>query len=179
MDLRSRRAGFSLVELIITMAIITILAGLVSLRAGKFTESARVTRAVSDLKSMAKALNVVHADMGVYPVDVVRNIDPGLNDVARVPAARRSSWKGPYVDRWPSENAWGGGFDYEYWNYSGFNFDGVAGNEVLISLREGNMTREMMDKVDAAMDDGNGNTGMVRHNGVNWLGYYVGEGARW
>lgn len=177
--LHRTRAGFSLIELVITMTIITILAGLVTLRTGGMSESARITRAVSDLKTMAKALDVMKADMGVFPPDVSRNTDPGLNDVNRVPAGRREFWRGPYVDRWPSENPWGGEFDYEFWNYSGFNFDGTAGNEVLISLRGGTMNREIMDEIDSAMDDGNGATGMVRHNGNNWLGLYVGEGSRW
>lgn len=176
---KSRQAGFSLIELVITMTIITILAGLVTLRAGNMTESARITRAVSDLKTMAKAIDVMRADTGVFPADVSPNIDPGLNDLARVPAARREFWKGPYVDRWPSENPWGGTFDYEFWNYSAFNFDGTSGNEVLISLRGGTMNRQILDEIDASMDDGNGATGMVRHNGGSWLGFYVGEGTRW
>lgn len=178
MKIQTLKNGFSLLELVVVVSVLAILAGLIVPRMGKVSDKAKFSRAAADLKSMQRSIELMHQDLGFYPSDVGSNTDPGLNDLNRVPTAQRSKWSGPYLEAWPSTHPWGGNFDYEYWNYANFNFDGPAGNEVLISMRNG-MNAEIMDEIDARLDDGNRNTGMVRHNGSNWLGYYVGEGPKW
>lgn len=173
------RAGFTLIELVIAIAVLSIVTGIVAPRVGHFSEKARMTTAESDLKAMIKVLEVIREDMGVYPGDASRGVDPGLASPARVPSSMRDLWEGPYLDSWPAETPWNGTYDYEYWNYSAFDFDGTPGNEVVVSLRGGTMNASILQELDANMDDGDGSTGVVRHNGANWLGLYVGEGPRW
>lgn len=173
------RAGFSLIELVIAISILSIVAGIVAPRVSQFSEKARVTTAESDLKAMVKVLDTIREDMGVYPRDVSRGVDPGMASPTRVPSSRRTLWEGPYLDSWPAETPWKGLYDYEYWNYPDFDFDGTPGNEIVMSVRGGNMGASTLQALDAKMDDGDGSTGIVRHNGTNWLGMYVGEGPRW
>lgn len=171
------RAAFTLVELVVVISILALLAGLVAPRVSSWTEKSRYAKAESELKGMARAINYLMVDVGKYPADVGPNIDPGLNNRNRVPTAIRDHWEGPYMEKWPNENPWGGTYDYEYWNSAMFNQDGTAGNEVIISMR-GNLTTAIKNRIDKDLDDGNGATGMIRHSG-NWLGMYVGEGPRW
>lgn len=172
------RAGFTLVELVVVVTILIIIAGLAVPRVGSWTDKAKLARAENDLKAIRRSLEYMYQDMGVYPRDASPGVDPGLVSNALVPASRRADWSGPYLEVWPAENPWGGSYDYEYWNYSAFNMDGTAGNEVLISLRSG-LTASICQDLDEMMDDGNGSTGMVRHNNSSWLGFYVSEGIRW
>ncbi|MEL6431847.1 MAG: type II secretion system protein GspG, partial [Planctomycetota bacterium] len=158
---RSRTAAFTLIEIVIAVTIIIILAGLVAPRISNWSEEARRGRAATEMKSVKRALEYMYQDLGVFPADVSRTVDPGLVDPARVPTAQRPNWRGPYLDRWPEEGPMGGAYDYEYTNMSDFNFDGTSGNEVVLSLREGTST-EQAQAIDDAIDDGDLNSGMVR-----------------
>lgn len=59
--------GFTLIELIITMAIIAVLAGLSLFALKGARESARDTRRKSDLESIRSAIELFKADCNVYP----------------------------------------------------------------------------------------------------------------
>lgn len=175
--LSTSRSGFSLIELAIVMAIIIALAGIVTPRLSGFADKADYARAGTDMKGIKKALQLLYLDVGYYPPDQNRGIDPGLNDPARVPSAQRADWKGPYLETWTGENPWGGSYDYEYWNEPAFDFDGVAGNEVFISVR-GGLDTTMAQRLDEIIDDGDTSTGMARSMRGTFL-LFVGEGRRW
>lgn len=175
----SKSTGFTLIELVIVMTILTIIAGIATPRMGKVIDKAKLTTAESELKAIAKALGHLYEDMGAYPRDVGRGVDPGLFDRNRVPANRAHLWNGPYLEGWPAESPWAGEYDYGYGTTPEFNFDGLSGNEVMVSIRAGDMDAATMAELDAQMDDGNGATGLVRHSATNHLWMFVTEGPRW
>ncbi|QDV06864.1 Type II secretion system protein G precursor [Planctomycetes bacterium Poly30] len=171
------RAAFTLIELVVVLTILITLAGIVVPRVSTWTEKAKFARAVSDMKAIKRSVEYMYQDMGYFPGDQSRGIDPGIAVPDRVPSARRGDWKGPYLEMWPQQNPWGGTYDYEYWNYAPFNFDGVAGNEVLVTIRDG-YDASMAQRMDEMIDDGNVATGMARYSS-GAFSLFIGEGRRW
>lgn len=162
------------------VVILSVLAATLVPRFGTSIEKSKISRAESELRTFRTALTKMFMDTNYYPRDVSPNLDPGLNDRNRIPASLRANWDGPYLERWPKDgHPWGGYYDYEYNSYGPMNYDGQGGNEVRITMRGGALTRKILTKIDTQMDDGNPNTGQIRHNNSNWLTYFVAEGPRW
>ncbi len=61
------RTGFSLIELVVVMLIMTILAGVVAPRLGSYQERARDTRRMQDLKTVQSAVEQYKLDTGQFP----------------------------------------------------------------------------------------------------------------
>ncbi len=105
------RAGFTLVELIIVMAIIGILAGVVLVNVGPQREKARRTRAIADIKEMDTMLEIYHADNGDYPTS-----QQGLQALITEPSTPPvpGNWQGPYMKnrRQPPLDPWGNEYVY-------------------------------------------------------------------
>lgn len=59
--------GFTLIELMVTIAIIGILAGIVVVSVGTVRENARDTRRKSDLDQLRKAIEIYYSEKDVYP----------------------------------------------------------------------------------------------------------------
>jgi general secretion pathway protein G len=102
-----RRRGFTLIELIVVIAIIATLAGVVAPALfGNVTE-ARRTAARSQLEIFSLALDAYRLDVGYYP-----STDEGLAALRQRPTDpdRAARWRGPYlrqdvpVDPW--SRAW-------------------------------------------------------------------------
>ena len=176
---RSKQAGFSLIELVIAVSILAILAGVIAPRVTQFSQRAQISRAANDLKAIGRTVEYVFNDLGVFPRNVTQGLDPGVNSINPVPAALRDAWDGPYIASWPDTHPWGGEFDYEYRSFPAWNFDGTAGNEVVLAMRGGTLSRQILEDIDDAMDDGVRNTGTIQHNNNNVLFMYIGEGPRW
>ena len=175
----SKRSGFSLIELVIAVTILSILAGVIAPRVSQFSEKAQISRAANDVKAISRALDYMYADLNAYPRNTAQGVDPGLTSNARVPNALRPNWEGPYMAAWPDTHPWGGNYDYQFGAFTNWNFDGTAGNECYINLRGGTLNRAILTSLDEAIDDGVFNTGAVQHNNNNVLSVFVGEGTRW
>ncbi len=93
---RQRRravSGFTLVEMMLVVAIIGILAALVIPRIAGKSEEARVTAAQADIKGGIKsALDQFEVDNGHYP--------SSLQDLIQQPR-NANNWHGPYLDQLP------------------------------------------------------------------------------
>lgn len=82
--------AFTLVEIMLVVAILGILAALVIPKIAGKSEEARIMAASSDIKSGIKsALDSYNVDMGTYP--------SGLQDLIQAPHNAKN-WHGPYFD---------------------------------------------------------------------------------
>lgn len=87
---KPKQAGFTIVELLIVIVVIGILAAITIVAYNGIQERAKFTRVQSDLKNINTALQIYHADEGVYPVTGWRyscstgmtNFIPGLASIS-------------------------------------------------------------------------------------------------
>ncbi len=175
---RGNEGGFSLIELIIVVSVLSILAAIVTPQVTKLVDKAKISRMETDLQAIKTAVSALYVDMGVFPNNAPQSADPGLMSSSRVPYQRRDDWQGPYLDRWPESHPYGGSYDFEYGSESAFNYDRQYGNEVFIIARN-YLTSNVLDAIDEDLDDGNRNSGNLRHDGGSYLRYYLAEGPSW
>lgn len=68
--MRKRGGGFTLMELMIVIAIIMILSGAIIARIGTGSEKAKIAKATSELNEIAAACRVFRLDTGLWPKNV-------------------------------------------------------------------------------------------------------------
>ncbi len=108
--MQSRR-GFTLIEVLVVVAILGILAAIVVPRIMDRPDEARRVAAKQDVASIVQALKLYRLDNGFYP-----STDQGLLALVQRPTSnpQPSNWKqGGYLERLPKD-PWGG--DYQYLN---------------------------------------------------------------
>ncbi|WP_205880878.1 type II secretion system major pseudopilin GspG [Limisphaera ngatamarikiensis] len=129
---RSVRAGFTLVELLLVLVILGTLAAIVLPKFAGRTEQARITAARTQLATFATALDAFEVDNGYYPKG-----SDGLKDLIIQPRDA-PNWKGPYLRATEIPlDPWGNPYIYECpgrHNPSGYDLmsmgpDGRAGTE--------------------------------------------------
>src|SRR3954451_15442266 len=84
-------AGFTLVEVLVVLAIISLLMGLVGPRVLSYLSESRVKAASLQIKGLSGALDLYHLDIGRYP-----NSAEGLQALIEKPPAIER-WNGPYL----------------------------------------------------------------------------------
>lgn len=104
------RRGFSLVELMIVLAILVLLAGLVLPRLLSSQGKADRQATMTQLASFEDALDMYKIDNRTYP-----NTEEGLKALLKAPEDenRARNWDGPYMDELPVD-PWGNPYNYEY-----------------------------------------------------------------
>lgn len=105
---RKDEKGFTLVELLVDIAIIGVLAAVVSPSAFKAVEKAKVARAKADARALRAAALAYYADMGFFPQDVNRGFDPGFM-YPMSPAEYYASPEGQQIVQKARAEGWGGG----------------------------------------------------------------------
>ncbi len=132
MNVRNRRAqsGFTLIEVMVVVAILGILATIVMTNVIGKDDQARVTTTMASLSSVAKSLDLYKLDNHKYPTT-----DEGLNALVEKPASAKTYPDGGYLSRLP-EDPWGNVFQYVYPGSNGRKYDlyslgadGVDGGE--------------------------------------------------
>ena len=128
------RRGFTLIELLIVIAIIAILGAVIAPNAFRAIEKAKASHLVQNLGAFRTAILAYYADMGFWPPDVGPYGDPGFttplphdartgSPVSGAPYGLPADWQntvnarwdGPYLEKMPVQNPWGGSYDYENW----------------------------------------------------------------
>jgi prepilin-type N-terminal cleavage/methylation domain-containing protein len=103
------KRAFTLIELIVVIAIIGVLAAIIAPNAFKAIEKAKTARMVSDLKGLKSAILSFYADTGQWPVYVNSTtytwIDTG-HPLLRSPGI--NGWDGPYVEKTARAPSWVG-----------------------------------------------------------------------
>ena len=127
-----RRAGFTLIELMLVVIIIGALTAMVMPRLAGRTEQAKVSAAQADVSAhMATAIKLYELDNGRFPTAE----DGGLNALFVKPA-NANNWNGPYLEKKPVD-PWGREYQYkspgthrtyDYDLYS-LGHDGVEGED--------------------------------------------------
>jgi general secretion pathway protein G len=90
---RPGEAGFSLIELLVVLAIIGLLASLTAPRVIKYLGGAKTQTAEVRLQTLATALDLYRLEVGRYPSE-----QEGLDALLNRPQAA-TAWNGPYVNR--------------------------------------------------------------------------------
>jgi general secretion pathway protein G len=88
---RSAAGGFTLVELLVVLAILTLLAGLVGPRVLGQLGGAKTKTAAVQIADLEKALEIYKLDVGRFPTN-----DEGLDALNKRPATA-PGWSGPYL----------------------------------------------------------------------------------
>jgi len=106
-----RNTGFTLIEVLVVVAILGILAAIVVPRIMDRPDEAKRVAAKADIGAIVQALKLYRLDNGFYP-----STDQGLAALAQRPTTQPvpNNWKqGGYLERLPRD-PWGG--DYQYLN---------------------------------------------------------------
>ena len=104
-----RQFAFTLIEILVVVAILAILAAIVVPRVMDRPDEARKVAAKADVAAIVQALKLYRLDNGFYPAT-----DQGLAALVQKPASSPvpGNWKqGGYLERLPKD-PWGG--DYQY-----------------------------------------------------------------
>ena len=104
---RSSHSGFTLIEVLVVVAILGILAAIIVPRLMDRPDEAKRVAAKADVNALASALKIYRLDNGFYP-----STDQGLAALVVRPTTNPvpGNWK-QYLDRLPKD-PWGG--DYQY-----------------------------------------------------------------
>ncbi len=129
---RRRRAGVTLIEMLVVVTIIALFAALVAPRMLKQSDKARVTAARAQINSFMTALGTYKLDTGVFPTT-----EQGLQAL-RVKPADANQWNGPYLPQEIPVDPWGRPYSYKFPGEHGdepdvisYGADGQPGGEGL------------------------------------------------
>ncbi|HIP53146.1 MAG TPA: type II secretion system protein GspG [Chromatiales bacterium] len=108
-SVKTRASGFTLIEVMVVVVILSILAAIIVPKIMDRPEQARITKARQDIRALEAALNLYKLDNFSYP-----STDQGLEALVSKPAGtpEAKNWKaGGYLDRLPKD-PWGNPYLY-------------------------------------------------------------------
>ena len=123
-----RTAGFTLIELMIVIAILGLMAYMVAPRLMGVMGKAKPKIAQADIKSLETALDLLYLDVGRYPTE-----EEGLKILYQRPD-NVPNWAGPYIKKAPKD-PWGRDYVYKFpgehgaYDIISYGADGQAGGE--------------------------------------------------
>lgn len=125
---RGGEAGYSLMEILIGLAIIALLIGVAGPRVFALFERGKSKVAEIQIEQLQASLDLFRLDMGRYPTT-----EEGLDALLDRPAAGAERWSGPYLDKasgvvdpWDAPYAYAGSGATEY-ELQSYGADGAPG----------------------------------------------------
>jgi general secretion pathway protein G len=122
--------GFTLIELIVVVAIIGLLAGLVVPQFIKQEEKATAKAAKAQIELLGTALDTFRLDVGRYP-----SSQEGLQALTQKPGGL-DRWEGPYLKKEVPNDPWGKPYIYKSpgdngrpYDIASYGADGLAGGQ--------------------------------------------------
>lgn len=103
----SKKRGFTLVELLVVLAIIALIVSLVGPTLLKHLAPAKRSIARAQIENFMSALDAYYMDMGKYPTT-----SEGLEALRTKPASAKN-WNGPYLKKEVPLDPWGNQFIYK------------------------------------------------------------------
>ena len=106
---RARRAGFTLLELLVVMVILGLLAAYVGPRYFSQVGRSEQSLARAQIESFSRALDAYRLDLGHYP-----STEEGLQALMQAPAGltQPEKWNGPYLQKGVPLDPWGRAYLY-------------------------------------------------------------------
>ena len=105
---RRRHAGFSILELLLVLVILSILAGIVGVRFAGQSGKAKVKAAKAQVVEFGTALNSYEIGIGNFPTT-----QQGLDALYKQPSGvDEEDWDGPYMQKRITEDPWGNPWQY-------------------------------------------------------------------
>jgi len=148
--------GFTMVELMVVVAIMAILVSLIAPSAFKAIEKGKISAFMRDYREIKTAAISYYADTSAWPANNNASVSLVCNDTV-------NGWHGPYLEGWPQHNPWKG-------NYTWCN-DNIG---VVATVGSGERYLEVVNvpsgsaaALDTNLDDGNLATGAVRYSAGN------------
>ncbi|MBK1717429.1 type II secretion system major pseudopilin GspG [Thiocystis violacea] len=135
-----RRGGFTLVELLVVLAILGLLAGLVGPQVMKFLGSSKTKTAKLQIDDISSTLDLYRLELGRYPTE-----SEGLKALVENPGGM-ANWNGPYLKKSQvPKDPWGFEFQYRFpgengsfdiWSLGADNSEGGEGESADIKSWE-------------------------------------------
>jgi len=117
------KSGFSLIEILIVIALIAVIAGLaISNIGGIFGGQQEKAAKIFVTQSLKIPLTAYKIDIGSYP-----STAEGLQALIQAPANKSGSWKKPYIEELPTD-PWGNQYQYRFPGSK--NVNGSSGYDV-------------------------------------------------
>lgn len=102
------KAGYSLLEILIVLAIIALIAALVGPRLFGQLDKSKITTARVQVRSLETALGTMRLDIGRYPTQ-----QEGLRLLQEADPKRVVGWSGPYLSAGVPNDPWGRPYVYQ------------------------------------------------------------------
>ena len=143
------RAGFTLIEIMIAVALIGLLAALAIPAFGKIRRAAQNSRFISDLRTFTQAFETFTMNNGGWPPNAGNGIVP-------------TGMTGEFKDTaWTvTQNSLGGRWNWDYNSSSGL---------AAIATTNVTATDAQMTEIDAKIDDGDLTTGLFQKTGTRFI----------
>ena len=132
---QKKQAGFTLVEVMVTLVIIGLLTTAVVLNVGPMIGKASIQKAKTDINTLKQAVEMYNLDMNAYPENLedltaksARADDPRFRPGGYVQSLPQDPWDADYLYAYPGEhNA------FDIWSYGADGEEGGEGNDADIT----------------------------------------------
>jgi len=154
------KKSFTLIELIVVIAIIAILGAVIAPNAFKAISKAKVAATVADFRSIKTAVMTYLTDTAAWPLTTAGSAYFLAN------TGSVANWDGPYLDKWP-QSRWGTGV-YSFQNDSTVDWTGAAPGDAAKYAQITLVPQASAQKIDLAVDGAvNSGAGSFRYTAAD------------